>query len=130
MTYLKFDKPFEEIPHILSSHEQIKYEGFIAPDKDGFSRIVRFQIRGVTYEIKIFGDVSYLYCGEMRVLFNWFTIDRAGLSGFKTYLWFYKDDVTCAVIPLEEHPENCARKRPPLPCELGKENNNEHSRKI
>jgi hypothetical protein len=120
-----FKDPFEAIPAILSSHEAIIYKGFIDPDGYGFSRIVRFEIHDVEYEITLFANECYLWCGGLQIPFYCCEVSSTWPNGFKRNLQFYYDGEVCAVIPLEEYPEGSEYKRPLMPCERGKETDND-----
>lgn len=94
----------EEVEKILKSSEYIVFNGWINPDRYGFSRTASFTVRGVNYEIEWYWNCSYLKCGEMNILFDWFNICGTWPNLFKNNLQFYGEGKTRAIIPIEEYP--------------------------
>jgi len=91
----------ETIERVLESSNYIQFNGWINPDKYRYSRICSFTVRGVEYKIEWLLGCSRLYCGEMFLLF-----DNLRISDDKNELQFCRNGRICAVIPIEEYPEN------------------------
>lgn len=96
----------ETVEKILKSSKYIKFNGWIEPDKSGFSRTCSFEVRGVEYKILWYCNYSSLHCGEMLLMFDNFHIDNTWPHHFKNNLQFYRKGDVCAVIPIEEYPSN------------------------
>lgn len=98
----------ESLEKILGNNTLINFEGWIEPDKYGFSRRCAFTVRGVRYIIEWYCNSSHLYCGELQVCsFDFITYNGCYPNRFKNSLNFcLKDESfgrTIAVIPVEEY---------------------------
>ena len=83
--------------------EYIKFNGWVKPDKYGFSRTASFTVRGVDYEIEWYRNYSELRCGEMIVLFDSLGISSTWPARYKNFLEFYRLGRASAIIPIEEY---------------------------
>jgi len=98
----------ENLEKILNNNPLIDFEGWIEPDKYGFSRRCAFVIRGVRYIIDWHCNCSQLYCGELQVCsFDFITYDGCYPNRFKNSLNFNISGGMfgrpIAVIPVEEY---------------------------
>ena len=93
----------EKLEKILESNDCIKAIGWINKDKYGFSRTYQFEVRNVVYEIEWWCNISYLYCGELFVLFDEMRIDSTWPNHFKNNIQFYYQGKVCCILPIEEY---------------------------
>ena len=95
----------EQLEKVLRSHKNIEVEGWIDPDEYGFSRKIAFTIRGVRYVIVWYCNLSYLYCGELRVVdFARVRLDSTYPDGYKLSLYMENEyGNVIALIPVEEY---------------------------
>ena len=93
----------EQVESVLTSSDFIKFNGWVKPDKYGFSRTASFTVRGVDYEIEWYCNYSELIRGEMIVPFDDFRIETTWPLCYKRFLQFYRRGEVCAVIPIEEY---------------------------
>ncbi|WP_113870221.1 hypothetical protein [Paraliobacillus ryukyuensis] len=93
----------EHLLNVLQSNKNInltKHEGMI----DGkYNRIFEFEVRGKTYQIEWWVNVSYLSLGELTVVFDDISIDGCWPNRFKNNINFLNQKETIAVLPLEEY---------------------------
>ena len=96
---------FDVCQRLGSLSENIHPIGWINPDEDGFSREFAFEVRDKQYVIVAFANLSYLFAGELMIVFDSIRFDGCWPNEFKNNLSFLYRGTVVAVLPVDQHEE-------------------------
>lgn len=93
----------EQIIKLLKSNKCIENVIYKESSDGNFNRDITFVIRGVTYKIEWWINLSYLHIGEFKMYFDKVELDGCWPNHFKNNLNFLTGGNTTAIIPVEEY---------------------------
>lgn len=94
---------FDKVTMIGEWSKDIKAIGWVYPDESGFCRDFEFEVRGQKYRINAWTNYSYLFCGEMFVIFDDVEFSGTWPNHFNNNLVFTRRGNIVALIPVEEY---------------------------